>query len=969
MTIHITISIYFLVAFNLVIHTSVYSQTSLPRNYIPPSPTAANLGLYAAVPVNYYTGVPEISIPITSVKIKNVDLNIQLSYHANAVRKADEASWVGLGWSLMAGGVVTRTKRHKDDLSDKGFYKYNASNRPCNDDYDQEPDLFLFNFAGRTGKFFLESTTNGQPVISSVVKDMLRIKITATGGWEVTDENGTVYQFEAKEWVREEYTAGKKHETETFVASWYLTRITNAFNESIDFTYTTTTGSKIYKKTNYASYKQLSGYAPAYLFDINVMFGDKNGVQQYAELAGTKVTELSTSETYTDEVVPAGISFPGGTIEFVSGDRSDLYLSSPGFGKKLDRIVIRTVAAGEEPFKTYKLGYTYFSSRSSQPNSISTRLELIELRETAQNISQPPYKFSYREGVVPDKQNTTSLGGFFDDVAACLLSNITYPTGGYTLFTFEPNIQRIGARIKRVEHKDPDASVGIRLYEYAGGRLLANSLPINGADQSGSVTGTMYNGATPLTVYGTLAYKTFMSSDQCLMGESSGDYLVGYDKVTEYMGETGEWGKTEYTFFNEASPLAYGVPAEVPALNGSLRITEEYINKGGAFLSSKKTVRETVAEPASTLAVKRRFQNACSNNYSLRTNRIMLQKETAFNFDDGSNPVVQSTSYVYANPAHTFPTAIKTTDSKENTWQTNYKYPLEKAVEEGGVYIKMVSRNIVSPVCEETKKTGETLLSTVRTNYREWTAGVLAPETEEFKKGEHTSEIRLRFYNYDAKGNPLEVSKEHDLHTAYIWDPTVGFPTAQATNCSAADLAYTSFETTEAGGNYNVPAAGLTSEDAFTGTRSFNLNNILLGNKTGPTFYLSGSAPVSIVSFWAKGGTPMISYKSGPLPKSLLLSSAYKKGTAVNGWTRFEIVLTNLSSVSVLGSGLIDEFRVYPKGAWMNTYTYLPIVGMTGECDKNNRVIRYGYDGFGRLQAIRDHENNIVKTFEYHIRN
>ena len=966
MTIRITISICFLLALNLTITTYTIAQTSLPRNYIPPSPTAANLGLYATIPVNYYTGVPDISIPVSSVKIKNADLSINLSYHSNAIRKADEASWVGWGWSLNAGGVITRTKRHKDDLSTYGFYKYTASSRPCNDDYDQEPDLFFFNFAGRTGRFFIESAVNNQPVIRSLVKDMLRIKMSTAGGWEITDENGTIYQFEAKEYIREDYKTFKKTETETFVSSWYLTKITNAYNESISFSYVTT-GNKIYKKANYASYKMLAGYTPQYLFDIYVMFGDKNGVQQYAELSGTRVTELATSETYTDEVVLNSISFPNGSIQFETGDREDLSLQNHfAHGKKLDKIIIkRALAAREEVFKSYTLNYSYFYSQSNQPAYVSSRLQLKSVTESAGGFTLPPYRLFYNETNVSDKENTTSFGGFLNDVTAGLLDRMVYPTGGLSQFTFEPNIQNIGARIKKIEHKDPDASVGIRLYEYTGGKQLTNSHAINGPDQTGSISGTMYNGANPFTVNGTLSYKTFMSSDQCMMGESSSDYLVGYDKVTEYLGATGEYGKCEYTFTNIASPVTYGVPAEVSALNGSLVTKEEFVNKSGVFSTSKKTTREVVTEPVSVTSVKRLFQNVCNNTYSLRTDWVRLQSETEYRYDNSLNPVVLSKSYLYENAAHVFPTTVENKDSKENVWQTKYKYVLEKAKEEGGVYAKMVSRNMVSPVIEETRLKEGVPLSVSRTNYREWDPGIFAPETEEFKKGNSAAEVRVRFYNYDATGNPLEVSKENDLHTAYIWDYKSTYPVAQVTNASSQNVAYASFETDDAKSNYYVDPKGITTADAFTGSRSFNLSEPALYSIGGLSFFVGSTSQPYTVSFRAKNGMPVLTHDNN---NPIAVGSAYRHGTSVNGWSYYEVELKNMGILYVSGTGLIDDLRIYPKNTQMNTYIYNPMIGMTEECDKNNRVVHYQYDGFGRLQCVKDMENNVVKTFEYHFR-
>jgi YD repeat-containing protein len=53
------------------------------------------------------------------------------------------------------------------------------------------------------------------------------------------------------------------------------------------------------------------------------------------------------------------------------------------------------------------------------------------------------------------------------------------------------------------------------------------------------------------------------------------------------------------------------------------------------------------------------------------------------------------------------------------------------------------------------------------------------------------------------------------------------------------------------------------------------------------------------------------------------------------------------------------------KNAFITTYTYSPLTGRTSETDANGKTIFYEYDGLGRLQRIRDQDNNVIKTFDY----
>jgi YD repeat-containing protein len=54
--------------------------------------------------------------------------------------------------------------------------------------------------------------------------------------------------------------------------------------------------------------------------------------------------------------------------------------------------------------------------------------------------------------------------------------------------------------------------------------------------------------------------------------------------------------------------------------------------------------------------------------------------------------------------------------------------------------------------------------------------------------------------------------------------------------------------------------------------------------------------------------------------------------------------------------------------AMVSTYTYKPLVGMTSSTNPDGFTSYYEYDAFGRLKTVRDHDNNIVKTYSYHYR-
>ena len=87
-------------------------QNDLPQVF---SPNAAELGKYGKIPVSYFNGLPNISIPLTELKAKNYTLPIYLTYHASGNKPDQHPGWVGLGWTLHAGGCINRIINGKKD--------------------------------------------------------------------------------------------------------------------------------------------------------------------------------------------------------------------------------------------------------------------------------------------------------------------------------------------------------------------------------------------------------------------------------------------------------------------------------------------------------------------------------------------------------------------------------------------------------------------------------------------------------------------------------------------------------------------------------------------------------------------------------------------------------------------------------------------------------------------------------------
>ena len=121
------------------------------------------------------------------------------------------------------------------------------------------------------------------------------------------------------------------------------------------------------------------------------------------------------------------------------------------------------------------------------------------------------------------------------------------------------------------------------------------------------------------------------------------------------------------------------------------------------------------------------------------------------------------------------------------------------------------------------------------------------------------------------------------------------------------------------------------------------------------------SANTYVVSYWTKNASA--------LSITGTIAGYPIQGKTIKGWTYFEHKVTGQITITVGGTGYIDELRLYPATAQMTTYTYSPLAGMTTSCDVDNNVTYYFYDGYRRLIRIKDQDGNIIKTMQYHYAN
>ena len=455
----------------LLVGLVTYGQNNTPSpavvQPIPPSPTAEALGRYAETPVNQYTGVPDISIPLWQIQEGDIKVPISLSYHGGGVKVEESASWVGLGWSLNAGGVITRSVRGLPD--ERGYFvNANLGGSPANQlpsqlidpgdnasvanlcqienaasfantvatgGGDSEPDIYFFNFNGITGKFIRDQ--NGTPY--TIPYQKLIIQQQGDQSWTIITQDGMKYTFAVMELtqpVRLSYavyggaTGDNTNASVPYVSSWYLSKIESPSGRTVTFSYTAESYTVTTGESQYLS--------------INLTTAS----------SGPYYPTVTGQQLLTSGYRLSSISYSNGTVSFNANTaRTDI--SSAANPNLLSNI---SISNNNGVIKQWLLNTSYFTSNDQLQSFLTRRLKLNSVQEcdASGSLCKPPYLFYYDSTYPLPSRISTSQDhwGYYNG------ANNVDVQGNPTLI---PNIQ-----LSEV------ATITEQAFEYDGGAAIPN---------------------------------------------------------------------------------------------------------------------------------------------------------------------------------------------------------------------------------------------------------------------------------------------------------------------------------------------------------------------------------------------------------------------------------------------------------------------------------------------------------------
>lgn len=484
-----------------------YSAYTQQININQLSPQTYEFVKYGNVPVSHFTGESNLKIPLYTYTDRDFELPIHLGYNSSGFIPNKREGIVGLNWYLNAGGVITRrvngwpderagapttmpTELHglyygiKNNLGVKTKTKAQIFDPSIGtvsptlywhiDGCEVEPDDFMFNMPGCSGRFFLENNGSVRTLGNKPYKvDLSGFAIQPQYAGNtvndseiiITTDNGYVYYFGGSmQYLEVSYPLPENGPGGyPVINAWHLRKIEAPNGRTVVYEYKPfIEGFVVPDRDPEDPYHYLlTAYNVEYSQAESTCNDFAGGTCSYVGgSSGFQTVREATKTVYLEKIKIDKIS-----IEFSYGEKEKaFYTDENQLNQKT--LQLNTMYVKSEgvlsPLKRFDFGYTYLGGSQGE------RQFLTSLKE----MGVSPYSFTYYKTSELPNPKTSGLDhwGFWNgsysttsplipavkyypngdvemestlrdpnttkaDVG--LLQRVTYPTGGYTEFFYE----------------------------------------------------------------------------------------------------------------------------------------------------------------------------------------------------------------------------------------------------------------------------------------------------------------------------------------------------------------------------------------------------------------------------------------------------------------------------------------------------------------------------------------------------
>lgn len=935
--------------------------------------------------------------------------------------RVDEDGYIYKGGQKIKFGYQSKgyTYSQGDNWSKEYYLHQLSSDKGLGFDvYDYTPDEFYFNFLGYSGSFSLDHTGKWQVISDTKFKIQNEIDIFSNARYPI-NKAGDIYTIMKFELIAPDGTTfifGGKNSIDYSISyyammldirydypvatSWHLSQIITPNGQSINFINepvdpiisvdVAVNHQNVFKKPT------LSWFTNVQLVHSCLLKSITYGSSEIIKLFYKNTIE----KDYHPEIVPEIGSNYILIDNITTWNRNPLIDSySKIKWKQLDQIVVG---------KGFKYLFNYTSNKNE-------RLKLLSIEKINQNNSTEEtekYSFNYNANQFPNYWSGHGdhlgfyngkdyaflfqngfLNGFFNDgvlencaeiyaksriadisgeyVKSEILERITYPTGGYTMFEYEPHfvLQQVipgsaprimpfypgGIRLKRIKNFISNGNfANSKSYYYK-----SNFNPVSKSGQDSGILSYVpsYYWNFRLTDFGAWEildrkFNLFTTDGMHNMSHSVPGYYVGYSSVIECQEDKNENinGYKEYKFTNFDRDIwgtSHHDEAPISMLN----------NEYHPWYSGTSLFRTPYSyyTPITSKSMER--GKLISEKIFDQQNN--LKKETYYKYEKSSDNYIRGIS-IYISPIITFGVVTiyhvnGSIDSERQETGHKGRFAL------GGAY-KIYTYQYLLKEKTETIYEDDQQVS-INTNYLYNSNNLVISEKINYgnsnnveNKIKYTGDLIAEYEN--SIGVPIPNNPVVKVYDIMKDRHMISYPVEKIKlkNDKVVSATINTFRYSNGmilpSENYNLSISSPILD--YSSIRISSPNTLHIDNRNrrnlcyqnydsyGNPVYLTKMDEIPTVYLWSYNGQyPIAEIKGatydqvkGGISESILNTISSKDEPTSLDWT------------------VINSLRVNPAmvNAHVTTYTYKPLVGMTSATDPSGKTTYYEYDSFNRLK-------------------
>lgn len=937
------------------------------------TPQVADFIRYGQIPVSLFHGHMSLEVPIYHYKDRDFDIPIKLVYTTEGFKPSKRSDLVGLDWTLIAGGCITREIYGAPDdsmpfseegveneygyyltVKDGGYNKdkiwdFNSSVvKTSNNTYylnikdgffvDFQPDLFLFNFNGHSGHFMIDdngtaiSTNRGYKIdISNLKEQFLELNyLDMKSSINVITPDGYIYEFGGDE-SKLEYSIsfkdnhfvgnGSGEKVRPTIIAWHLSKITAPNGRVITFNYINNDEDLLADHTNPLWQSSETKTLPNSMFQYGTAI--KKSVLKSIKIDGVTIGfNTSKEETLGNN----------GHFHNHNHYNSAIY--------QLDSITVKYN-------NTLKFRYDL---------SYENRDRRRFLNEVILNDgSKYTFTYEHSNGSYPlptqGPNGKSDIYGFWkkDNASAGLMKFVYYPTGGYSEFQYEKHQFSKEVRFDAMKNKKYLIEVGN-----------------HGNDNTGNNPGSGGNPETE-TFQDPIHKDSTHMCDGNRVASSSRHNGSRIKKVVHYTADNEKASEKEYIYNtqiegNTSSGILYqslpfiGVNIVTGAdiyASGSIiwlnnyNIDEPAIGYSNVFERysdssyCKYSFYDWNDNPDSlgNDDVKFKFINETTDTIKYNDLSLVLtghsrvasysdhrgRLKDKFYYASGSTTSELTEYFDYLNMKRPETDAISDPIQKKHEEpESQREYVVAFLSMEGGGMAKKIYLDKYHPVTRHEVINKDGIRTIYETSYNDCDL----PKIENTVIMDSGDTLRNNFYYpFDYTGAPYSSMVSRNRISPIIEQVKQRIRNGNSNEIERLKTDYTAVKD-----NLFLPA---NKQSSVGGNPLKEVMSYDKYDDKGNILQTTGVDGIKTAYKWSDDGLYLLAE---------VWNATYEE----------------IKNIPV--SNLRNRF----PNAQITTYTYKPLVGVTSITDPRGITTYYEYDSFGRLEFIKDNQQNIIEKYEYH---